>query len=418
MGDRAHGPIKQRVFEILEEGAAGDHVSHFVDRGLIVLVLLNVVAVVLETVPEFAGEYQDLFLGIEIFSVILFTVEYLLRLWIADMHGTLRHLPPMVARLRYAMHPAAIVDLLAITPLYAVMLFGATDLRVLLIFRLVRFLKLARFSPGIHSLTMAIASERRALLGSLIIIVGVVLTAASILFILEREVQPEKFGSIPASMWWALATLTTVGYGDVVPVTAVGKVVAGVVMLAGYAMFALPVGIVASAFAREIHQRDFVVTWGMVARVPLFADLSASEVAEVMKLLRAQRVEKGTIIARAGEPAHSMYFIASGRIRIILKGRVYELKDGAFFGEIAVLKRARRSSKIVAAERSNLLLLDANDLHNLMDRNPRIGDQIRRMMDERLTSDAVTPGGDLIMGELDPERPGETGAASDFVIKD
>ncbi len=400
MGDGKYARTKQRVFEILEEGAAGDHISHFVDRGLALLVIVTVVSVVLETVPAYAMAYHRVFVAIEIFAVFLFSVEYILRLWIADMHGTLRHLRPSLARMRYALQPAAIVDLLAIAPLYAVIVFGMTDLRVLLLFRLIRFLKLARFSPGLRSLTSAVVSERRALLGSLVIIIGVVLTAATVLYVAEREIQPDKFGSIPASMWWALATLTTVGYGDVVPVTAFGKIVAGVVMLAGYAMFALPIGIVASAFAREIHQRDFVVTWGMVARVPLFAQMSAAEIAEVMKLLRAQRVEADAIIAREGEEAHSMYFIASGRVRIQLKDRAYDLSDGSFFGEIAVLKHTLRSSKITAVTRCNLLALDADDLHVLMDRNPTIGDHIRKVVRERIGRGIVTPGGDLLEEEL------------------
>jgi len=209
MGDGATSRAKQRVFEILEEGAAGDSVSHFVDRALALLVIVNVAAVVLETVPDYSARYHALFAMIEVFSVVIFTVEYGLRLWIADMHGALRHLRPAVARLRYMMYPSAIVDLLAIAPLYTVVLFGAGDLRVLLLFRLVRFLKLARFSPGLHSLASAVVAERRALLGSLVIIMGVVLTAAAILFIAERDIQPEGFGSIPAAMWWALTTLTT-----------------------------------------------------------------------------------------------------------------------------------------------------------------------------------------------------------------
>ena len=405
MGDRRYARIKQRVFEILEEGAAGDDISHFVDRGLIFLVVVNVAAVVLETVPSFHGGYRALFLAIEIFSVLIFTVEYVLRLWTANLHGALRHLPPTLARLRYMAYPSAIVDLLAIMPLYAVFIFEADDLRVLLLFRLIRFLKLARFSPGLASLAMAIASERRALLGSLIIIMGVVLTAAAILYIAERDIQPEAFGSIPASMWWAIATLTTVGYGDVVPVTPFGKVIAGIVMLAGYAMFAMPIGIVASAFAREIHQRDFVVTWGMVARVPLFARMAAAEIAEVMKLLRAQRVEPGAIIARQGEVAHSMYFIASGRVRVMLRERTYELSDGSFFGEMAALKKTQRSGKIIALTTCNLLALDADDLHMLMDRNPTIGEHIRKVVRERLGDEIVTPGGDLIEEELNRASP-------------
>ncbi|PLX37218.1 MAG: cyclic nucleotide-binding protein [Hyphomicrobiales bacterium] len=410
MSATRYARVKHRVFEVLEEGAAGDLTSKLVDRSLIALIVINLISVALETVPEYSAKHHKLFLAVEIFSVILFSLEYAARVWVADEFTTLRHLRPSLARLRYMVSPWAVIDLLAIMPFFIGFLFPVTDLRMLRVFRLVRFLKLVRYSIGIRSLASAIESEKRALLGSLVIILGVVLMAASVIHIVEHQAQPEKFGSIPASMWWAIATLTTVGYGDVVPITASGKFIAGVVMLLGYGMFALPIGIVATAFAREIHQRDFVVTWGMVARVPLFAQMSASEIAEVMKLLRAQIVERGAIIARRGEPARSMYFIASGRVQIDLRDASYELGDGAFFGEIAVLKHTERSGNVTALSRSTLLALDADDLHILMTRNQTIGAHIRSVARSRLGSEIVTPGGDLVEEELeqtppDPERP-------------
>ena len=135
-------------------------------------------------------------------------------------------------------------------------------------------------------------------------------------------------------------------------------------------MIALPVRIVATAFAEQIHRRDFVVTWGMVARVPLFAGLDAGQIADIMRVMRAQTVEAGEIITRRGEPAHSMYFIAAGEVEIMLKQRRVQLGVGHFFGEIAVLRRARRSATVTATTRTSLLMLDAHDLHALMDRDP------------------------------------------------
>ena len=153
----------------------------------------------------------------------------------------------------------------------------------------------------------------------------------------EADAQPDKFGTIPEAMWWAIVTLGTVGYGDVVPVTPFGKIVASFTIIGGLMMVALPVGIIATAFAREIHRRDFVVTWSMVARVPLFAELSAAEIAHIMPLLRAQIVGPGANIVRRGEPAHSMYFIAAGEVEIELPDERVRLGGGQFFGEIAVL---------------------------------------------------------------------------------
>jgi voltage-gated potassium channel len=178
-------------------------------------------------------------------------------------------------------------------------------------------------------------------------------------------------------------------------------VVAGVTIFFGLIMVALPVGIVASAFAEQIHRRDFVVTLGMVARVPLFAGLKASDIADIMHLLRAQQIEAGGVISRRGEPAHSMYFIAAGEVEIELKSRRVRLGTGQFFGEIAALRRARRSATATAVTRASLLALDAHDLHALMDREPRVADRIHEVVRHRLGRDIVSPQGDVISEELE-----------------
>lgn len=165
-------------------------------------------------------------------------------------------------------------------------------------------------------------------------------------------------------------------------------------------MIALPVGIIATAFANEIHRRDFVVTWGMVARVPLFAGLDAAEIADVMRLLRAQTVEPGDVIVRRGDAAHSMYFIARGQVEIELKDQHVQLGVEQFFGEIAVLRRARRSATVTAITRTNLLVLDASDLHALMERDPRIAERIHTVVRDRLGQELLSPKGDMVTDEI------------------
>jgi len=396
---KAH-PIKQRVYEILEEGAQNDGISAWVDRALMFLVVLNVIAVVLETVPSIYREYSVQFIVFEYVSVAIFTIEYGLRFWVADIHVPLRHLGPFRARINYLGDPAGMIDLVAILPFYLGLFGIGGDLRILRVFRLVRFLKLARYSPGLRSLVNALVGESRALMATGIIMVGLILTSAAVLYIVERDVQPEAFGSIPAAIWWSVSTLTTVGYGDVVPVTILGKSIGVLVMVLGLAMFALPIGIVATAFAQEIHRRDFVVTWGMVARVPLFADFSAMEIAEVMKLLHARKFERQTNIVREGDEAHSMYFITSGTVEIQLGSGPISLSDGSFFGEIALLRKSRRSANVVALTPVNLLVLDAADLQSLMDRKPELEKQLRKMAQDRLGGDSVTPQGDISREEL------------------
>jgi voltage-gated potassium channel len=165
-------------------------------------------------------------------------------------------------------------------------------------------------------------------------------------------------------------------------------------------MVALPVGIVATAFASDIHRREFIVTWGMVARVPLFAGLDAKQIAEIMRLLQSQRIEAGGVIIRRGEPAHSMYFVAAGEVEVALPERVIRLGAGHFFGEIAVLRRARRSATVRAVTRTSLLVLDARDVHVLMDQEPKIASRIREMAHERVEPETIEPRGDLAIAEL------------------
>ncbi len=401
---RRHGAraeLRRRLYEILEHGPIGDSTGRLVGRLIVLLIIVNLAAIVLESVPELAKQYGLLFAGIELVSLVVFSVEYGLRMWVAVEHPPYRHLGSRKARLKFATSPLGIVDLLAVLPFWLAFAIAA-DLRILLVFRIVRFLKLARYSAGMRSLFDALYSERRALVGCFIILIGATLVAATAMHLAERHIQPDKLGTIPDAMWWAIVTLGTIGYGDVVPLTVPGKLVATVTIFAGLIIVALPIGIVATAFANEVHRRDFIVTWGMVARVPLFAKLNAREIADIMRLLRAEQIEPGTVIARRGEHAHSMYFIAGGEVEIELENRRLRLGAGHFFGEIAALRQARRSATITAVARTSLLALDAHDLHALMEREPRVAEHIHAVVRTRVGREIMTSKGDLISEELKP----------------
>lgn len=244
-------------------------------------------------------------------------------------------------RLSYACGPFAIIDLMAILPFYLALILPGFDLRLLRALRLLRLFKLARYSPALASLWRVLVDERRALAAALIIVLFLLTDSATAIYHVERTLQPEAFGSIPAAMWWAVATLTTVGYGDVVPVTDLGRMIGGLVMVFGLAMFALPIAIIASGFSSEIHRHDFVVTWGMVARVPLFARLDALSVSRITNLLHSRVVTPGMEIVRRGEPAKAMYFIASGEVEVDLLQGSQRLRDGEFFGEMALFTAQR-----------------------------------------------------------------------------
>jgi voltage-gated potassium channel len=398
---------RRRVYEILERGAAGDRVSLLVDRGLVALIIVNLAAVVFESVPSLAVRHQIWFDAIEYLSLAVFTIEYCLRLWVAVEHAPHQHLPASIARLKYAFGAPGIIDLLSVVPFWLSFLLPA-DLRIILVLRMIRFLKIARYSPAMRSLLEVLYSERRALFGCVVILFGATLITAAIMHLVEGSVQPDKLGTIPDAMWWAIVTLGTIGYGDVVPVTTLGKAVAAATVLVGLVMVALPVGIIANAFAEEIHRRDFVVTWGMVAKVPLFSGLNANEIADIMRLLRAQQVEPGATIVRRGEPGHSMYFIAAGEVEIELPHGRVRLGVGHFFGEVAVLRRARRSANVTALMRTSLLVLDALDLHAVMEREPRIAERIRAVAHHRLKGELLTPRGDIVTEEIEDEEDKST----------
>ena len=220
--------------------------------------------------------------------MIVFALEYLARLWSVVGHSP-RKLSPAQDRLEYAFSSLGIIDLLAFLPASVALVVG--DRTTLVLLGVLPFFKLVRYSPAMRSLLAALHAERRTLVGCLVILLGAVLVFASLLYAIEHDVQPDKFGTIPQAMWWAIVTLGTVGYGDVVPVTPLGKLVSVFAIVGGLTMIALPVAIISTAFADEIRRRDFVVTWGMLARVPLFSHLSATEIADIMRLLRARTIE-------------------------------------------------------------------------------------------------------------------------------
>lgn len=374
--------IRRRVYDFLDDGT-NLKVGLLIHRALIALVLASVVAVVLESVPTLAQRYHLTFLAVEGVATAAFTLEFAARLWSAAEHPPWRSLPPWQARLRYIRTPAAMVDFLTVLPFFLGFLLPE-DLRVLVLFRLVRFFKLARYSPGMSSLLDAIYGERRALLACVVIMMGLVLVAASLMHIIEGDVQPDKLGSIPEAMYWALITLGTVGYGDVVPVTPLGKLLASVTAIFGLAMFALPVGIIATAFAQAIQRREFVVTWSMVARVPIFAELGAGAIADIMRYLQSHAAESGDLIIRRGEIGHAMFFIAAGEVELHMGERSERLGVGQFFGEIAVLHATRRATTVRALTRVKLLALDAVDLRRLMEQRPEIARAIHHVADARL----------------------------------
>jgi len=377
--------LRRRVFEILEHGRRREPASRAIDWLLVVLVVANVVATAAHTVPDIAARHGAALQLLDRVCVLVFAVEYLARIWVAPEHPLLHRHTPAGARVRFAATPLMVIDALALLPLLLELLFPRNEL--MLLTRLVRFLKLARYSPALATLGRLIASERRALLACVIIFTGILLAAAAAMHVVEGAVQPDKLGDMPKAIWWAASMLAKIGGGELAPLTTLGRIIAAITVMLGIVCFALPVAIIGRGFYEEIRRRDFVVTFAMVARVPLFARLDAAAIASLVGMLRARTVPAATTIIRKGGRGDAMYFIASGRVEVESANDKVVLQEGDFFGEIALLSREPRSATVTALRPTDLLVLDADDFLRLVDRLPDIGAKVQAVAKERrLTS--------------------------------
>ena len=390
--------LRDRLYELLEHDPLAYSIGSRFIQVIISVLVLDVVAMILASVPELDARFDTLFSAVAVLAVIVFALEYLARLWTVAGH-TQRNGSALSDRLSYAFSALGIIDLMAFLPAAIVLATGRHA--TLAGLGVLPFFKLIRYSPAMRSLLAAIHAERRALIGCIVILIGVVLTFASLLYAIERDVQPSKLGTIPDAMWWAIVTLGTVGYGDVVPVTPLGKFVSVFAIISGFAMIALPVAIISTAFAEEVRRRDFVVTWGMLARVPLFSHLSAAEIADIMRLLRARTIEQGEILVRRGDTASSMYFITAGEVEITLPSQQVRLADGTFFGEIALLHKTKRSGTVTATRKTRLLVLDAQDFHALIERMPTLAAHVHQTAKARLEETGDLAAAELAQAERD-----------------
>ena len=247
--------IQKRTLEILDQSQDGDAISKICDFVIIAFVMLNIFGVILETMSDFEARYHLEFYIFETFSIAFFTIEYFTRLWAA---GAMIDGESWRGRVRYIFSFNGLVDLAATTPFYLQILMPGLDLRVLRILRLVRVFKFSHYSTAIEDLFSAVYQERKAFIAAIYLLLIAVILTSSLMYFAETTHQPDKFGSIPDAIYWSLITLTTVGYGDVSPVTGVGKIIAVSTAFMGVCVVALLTGIVASAFANQITRRKVI----------------------------------------------------------------------------------------------------------------------------------------------------------------
>ena len=247
---------KQELAGILEDTEHRSRAGRWLDGFLVTLILLNVLAIILESVPSFAAAYRQTFEQFELFSVLVFTFEYVTRIYccVFTRVNMSKHKAHWKIRLKYLFTPLALFDLIAILPFYLALFFNL-DLRFLRAFRILRIFKLSRYSKAMQLLLLVLKEEKKSLAAAFSILFVVLILASCGIYLIENDIQPDKFGTIPDAMWWAMATLTTVGYGDVTPVTAWGKLFGGLITIVSMGMVALPAGILASGFIDQMERR-------------------------------------------------------------------------------------------------------------------------------------------------------------------
>ncbi len=246
--------IRKRLWDILEVAEEGDGPSRIFDFFILSLIFLNVAAVILVSVDSLEKKYAEYFQAFEIFSVAVFSCEYLARLWSCISEP--RYSRAISGRLRFAITPLAIIDLLAIIPFYISLIgIDLRFMRALRLFRIIRLAKVGRYMKALQLLSRVINNKREELILTLGMMMLLLIIASCMMYYVENPVQPSKFPDIPHTMWWAVATFTTVGYGDIYPVTGFGKILAGVVSILGIGLFALPTGVLGAGFVEEMQKK-------------------------------------------------------------------------------------------------------------------------------------------------------------------
>lgn len=245
--------IRRRIYLTLEPTEKGGILERIFELLLLTIIILNILAIICESIKDLHQEYSHVFYQFEVFSVIFFTIEYLLRIY--SIVENKKYSDPITGRIKFIGTPMALIDLMAFVPFY--LTFLPLDLRFLRIFRLMglfRMFKVARYMHALSMFKKVIYDRREQLVLSIIFILFILVIISTTMYYVEREAQPDQFTSIPATMWWGIATLTTVGYGDMVPITAWGRIMGGLFAITGVGLLALPAGILSSGFFEMMHR--------------------------------------------------------------------------------------------------------------------------------------------------------------------
>jgi voltage-gated potassium channel len=330
--------------------------------------ILGLAAMIAMTVPDVRSEFHTGLSVVLWICLAVFAGELVLNCW-----------PKAGApdESNYLFTASGVIDALSVLPIPVALLAGVPAETAWLLASL-WLLKLTAMVPGFSLLGRVISLEARPLASVLVIFLIVLLLAGTALYILERAGQPQHFGSLPLALWWAVTTLTTTGYGDSVPESFLGRVIAGIVMICGLGVFGLWTGILANGFAAEHRRRDFLRNWDLVTRVPFLRNLDPPAIIALTRMLRPLELAARATVVRRGRPGDCMYFIAAGEVEVKVEPQPIRLGPGSFFGEIALLKDIMRTATVVTTAPTTLLLLEVADFRDFMAHHPELATTIEK----------------------------------------
>ena len=333
----------------------------------------GLLAVALSSVDKLPAALDEALTATIVTVAGIFLAEYVARIWAAPESARYAGMTDTAARLRWAGSISGLIGLLAVVPAFAITtgsLKANSDVSV--IFCILWILKLGIHAPAMATLGRVIANERATLSSVLIIFIIILVSAATATHLFERHVQPEQFGNIPAALWWGVVTLTTTGYGDVIPHTVGGKMIGSVVMVCGILVLALMTGILATGFSEEERRREYLRVWDQVTKVPMFTELGTVTLSEIVGKLRVRHYPPRIVVVRRDEPGDAMFFISEGEVEVRLPRDSVKLAQGGFFGEMALLDRLPRSATIVTTQPTTLLVLYASDFYAIASHIPSL----------------------------------------------
>lgn len=364
--------MRKRIFELLDPNSH-EYAAFQVRMVNVLIIIIGICSVSAETVTVLNHTARIVVNVITQVVSFIFILEYAVRLWVSPEFPHTANLSDLKLRKNWALSWEGIIDLIATFPAIS-LLSGKLQLGTesSSIFVLLWVIKLSTHAPGVSIIAKVFHTERSTLTAAAALFTIAIFSSATMMYWAERSAQPEAFGSIPSALWWAVVTLTTTGYGDVVPKTFIGSILSGFVMICGICILALLAGILATGFSAELRRREFVRIWDLVIQVPFFANMGAVAISDIVSNLRTRSYPANTLVIRHGEQGDSMYFIVSGDVEVHKGTHKIRLSEGDFFGEMSLINKKPRSSDVMTKTSCVLLVLNAADFYVLAGKQPNL----------------------------------------------